>query len=394
MNATRVACVSAHGCPLAAPGAGSAGGMSVFLRSVVRALARAGVQADIYAASHGPCSQPPSSEAPLLLTHVDPEGFTDGLLTAVEAAGADYALVHSHYWTSVEPGLRLAEWLGVPHVFTGHTVAAIKEHAGGAPEPDARKEAETAALRRSHAVVTFTEDESTLLRDLLGLEPHRSHAVPMGVDATLFRPQPRVEARAALGIAPHERVVLSVGRIEPYKGTDVLVRALALLGDSRDVRLLVVGGREGEPGVDWLRKTAESSGVRSLLDWRGAVPQHELPPYYAAADVCAVPSLHETFGLAALEAMACGTPVVASDAGGLRGLVRHGETGLLCAPGDAAALAEALDTVLGDPPRARRMGDAGLLRAQPLTWDASAARLAAVYEQVASAGVGEMRERG
>ncbi|MCY4583198.1 MAG: glycosyltransferase [Chloroflexi bacterium] len=360
--------------------------MSVFLRSVETALARTGVKVDVYAASHGPCPAPTGAET-LSLTHVateDAPEFADDLLAAVEASGMRYALVHSHYWTSIEPGLRLAERLGVPHVFTGHTLAAIKEHAGGAPEPDTRKRTEAAALSLSHAVVTFTEEESALLHDLLGLTPHKAYAVPMGVDAALFRPQPRVEARAALGIGPHERVVLSVGRIEPYKGTDVLVRALALLRDPRDVRLLVVGGNEGEPGVDWLRETARLSGVSGLLDWRRAVLQHELPPYYAAADVCAVPSLHETFGLAALEAMACGTPVVASDAGGLRGLVRHGETGLLCSPGDAAALAEAFDAVLGDPSYARRMGEAGLARAEPFTWESSAARLAAVYEQVAS----------
>lgn len=395
MNAMRVACVSAHGCPLAAPGAGSAGGMSVFLRSVAQALALAGVKADVYAASHGLCPAP-SGAAPLNLTHVAPEdapGFADDLLAAVEASGMRYDLVHSHYWTSVEPGLRLAEWLGVPHVFTGHTVAAIKEHAGGAPEPDVRKELEAAALRRSQAVVTFTEEESTLLRDLLGLAPYKAHAVPMGVDAALFGRQPRAEARAALGIGPRERVVLSVGRIEPYKGTDVLVRALALMRNSGDVRLLVVGGADGEPGVDWLRETARLGGVSGSLDWRGAVPQPELPRYYAAADVCAVPSLHETFGLAALEAMACGSPVVASDAGGLRGLVRHGETGLLCPPGDAIALAEALEAVLSDPQRAQHMGQAALLRAHPFTWDASAARLAEVYRQVVSAGVEDLSVR-
>ncbi len=395
MNAIRVACISAHGCPLSAPGTGSAGGMSVFLRSVAHALARAGVEVDVYAASHGRC-QVPTGAVSLSLTHVaaeDAPDFADDLLAAVEASGVRYDLVHSHYWTSVEPGLRLAERLGVPHVFTGHTVAVIKEHAGGAPEQEARKKIEAVALRLSHAVVTFTEEESTLLHALLGLPPGRAHTVPMGVDPTLFRPQPRAEARAALGIGPHDRVVLSVGRIEPYKGTDMLVRSLALLRGPRDVRLLVVGGSEGEPGVDWLHKTARLSGVIDLLDWRAAVPQPELPPYYAAADVCAVPSLHETFGLAALEAMACGTPVVASDAGGLRGLVRHGETGLLCRPGDAAALAEALDAVLGGPSRARRMGEAGLALAEPFTWEASAVRLAEVYRQVVSAGVGDLSAR-
>lgn len=360
--------------------------MSVFLRSMTQALARAGVQVDVYAASHGPCPAPSEPET-LNLTHVDAEDFTNELLATVEANGTGYDLVHSHYWTSAEPGLRLAEQLGVPHVFTGHTIAAIKERAGGEPEPDARKNAEATAMQRSHAVVTFTEGESASLHELLGLAPHRAYPAPMGVDVGLFKPHSRAEARAVLGIAQDERVVLAVGRIEPFKGTDVLVRALALLRESQDVRLLVVGGRHGEPGVEWLQETARSSGVSGLLDWRAVVPQHELPAYFAAADLCAVPSLHETFGLAALEAMACGRPVVASRAGGLRELVRHGETGLLCEPGEASELAEALDALLSDPPRARRMGESGAARARLFTWDASAARLAAVYEQVASAGV-------
>lgn len=386
MSALRVAYVSAHGCPLAAPGAGSAGGMSVFLRSMPQALARLGVQVDVYAASHGPC--PAGAGAPpLCLTHVDPEDFADSLLAAVEEAHAGYTLVHSHYWTSAEPGLRLAEQLSVPHVFTGHTIAAIKEHAGGAPEPDTRKNAEAEAVRHSQAVVTFTEDESTLLNELLGLAPHRLHAVPMGVDSALFKPQPRARARAALGIGGDEQVVLSVGRIEPYKGTHVLVQALALLPDPRHVRLLVIGAGKGEPGVAWLREKARAHGAGDLLDWRPAVPQAELPAYYAAADVCAVPSLHETFGLVALEAMASGIPVVASDAGGLRELVRHGDTGLLCPPGDTSALAEALGVVLGDPSRARRMGAAGAALAQRFTWEASAARLTSVYEHIVSMGV-------
>ena len=385
----RVAYVSAHGCPLAAPGAGSAGGMSVFLRSMAQALAQAGVQVDVYAASHGPCPAS-SGPGPLRLTHVSTEGapdFADDLLAAVKEAGTDYTLVHSHYWTSAEPGLRLAEEIGVPHVFTGHTIAAIKERAGGAPEPDDRKSAEDSAVRRSHAVVTFTEEESASLSELFGLAPERAYAVPMGVDLGLFRPHARLEARAMLGIGRDERVLLSVGRIEPFKGTDVLVRAVALMQER--VRMLVVGGREDEPGVAWLRNEAHANGVSNLLDWRAAVAQSDLPAYYAAADICVVPSLHEMFGLVALEAMACGTPVVASDAGGLRELVRHSETGLLCKPGDAVALAEALDALLGDASLAERMGVKGAFLAERFTWDASAARLAAVYEQVASAGVGE-----
>ncbi len=383
----RVAYVSAHGCPFAAPGAGSAGGMSVFLRSMTQELSLAGVHVDVFAAAHGPCPASSGRESQHL-THVSTEDapdFADELLAAARATGSNYALVHSHYWTSAEPGLRLAEELGVPHIFTGHTIAAIKELAGGKPEPDARKAAEDAVVRHSDSIMTFTEEESASLGELFGLAPERAFAVPMGVDLGIFAPRPRVEARMSLGMGQDERVVLSVGRIEPFKGTDVLVRALALLREP--VRLIVVGGREGEPSVAWLRDEARASGVSHLLDWRAAVPQRELPAFYTAADVCVVPSLHEMFGLVALEAMACGTPVVASDAGGLRALVRHGETGLLVRPGDPSALAEALDALLVDASLSQRMGAAGAARAQRFTWDASAARLAEAYEQVVSVAI-------
>ena len=203
----------------------------------------------------------------------------------------------------------------------------------------------------------------------------------------MFSPREQRAARGRLGIGQDERVVLFVGRIEPFKGPDLLLRSLASIPERRDARVLLVGGAEEERSVEWLKGIAEGLGLSDRLDWRHAVPQSELPDYYAAATVCVVPSRHETFGLAALEAMACGAPVVASNVGGLRGLVADGETGLLVPAGDASALASALSDLLGHPARARRMGAAGLERSRGYSWARTASDLLRVYEELAGAPV-------
>ena len=392
----RVAFVSAHGCPMMTPGMGSAGGMNVFLRRIAPILAGMGVEVDVYTRSHhagGPevfafdersrVFHIPAGDPGLEKDAVAPYvgEFGDRLLELAD--GAQYDLVHSHYWLSAEPGMRLAERLGAPHVFTYHTVAEVKERAGGAPEPPERKDAERLAAESADAVVTFTEEESSALAEFYGLDPRRARVVEMGVDDAVFNPREQGAARRRLGIGQDERVVLFVGRIEPFKGPDLLLRSLASIPERRDARVLLVGGAEEERSVEWLKGIAEGLGLSGRLDWRHAVPQGELPDYYAAATVCVVPSRHETFGLAALEAMACGAPVVASNVGGLRGLVADGETGLLAPAGDAAALAAALSDLLGNPARARRMGAAGVERSRGYSWARTASDLLRVYEELA-----------
>ncbi len=378
------------------PGMGSAGGMNVFLRRIAPILAGLGVEVDVYTRSHHPGGPEafafdersrvfhiragaPELEKEAVAPHLGE--FGDGLLELSD--GVRYDLVHSHYWLSAEPGRRLAERQGAPHVFTYHTVAKVKERAGGAPESRTRKEAERRAVEGADAVVTFTDEESSALEEFYGLEPWRAHVAPMGVDDEVFSPREQAAARRRLGIGQNERVVLFVGRMEPFKGPDLLLRALARIPEGREARVLLVGGAEEERGVEWLKGIADELGAPDRLDWRHAVPQSELPDYYAAATVCAVPSRHETFGLAALEAMACGAPVAASNVGGLRELVVDGETGMLVRSGDPDALAAALRELLVNPPRARRMGAAGAERSREYSWARTASELLRVYEQVA-----------
>ena len=379
--------------------------MSIVLQDLSIALSELGVEVDIYAPEHGPCDpefflDDPRfyDEAEILwrsvslkpprLIHLDAEDFSRSLLrhrpSDDDSDGAHYDLVHSHYWRSAEAGLRLARQLGAPHVFTYHTIAEVKERAGGAPETPERKQAELLAVRESDAVVTFTREESQSLVELLGLDPRRARTVRMGVDLGIFTPRSvrwrRVD-RNIMDIGLDERVMLYVGRVEPFKGPDMLVRALAHMRTPDPLRLVVVGGEESS--FEWLAHVARAHGVARRLDWRGPVPHDILPVCYGAADICVVPSRHETFGLVALEAMASCTPVAASNVGGLRTIVQDGKTGVLFEPGDPRVIAQTLDGLFADPARLRRMGSAARRRARAFSWEESADRMLSVYESLA-----------
>jgi D-inositol-3-phosphate glycosyltransferase len=223
-------------------------------------------------------------------------------------------------------------------------------------------------------IFAFTPEEASDLGDLLDVAPERVQVVPSGVDTELFSPRDRTEARRRLEWPAHEHVVLFVGRPEPFKAPDLLVRALAKIRDEGLMRLVIVGGSEDEHSVDWLKGIARESGVESLITWHSAVPQSDLPDFYAAADLCAVPSYHESFGLAALESMACGTPVIASAVGSLKSLVSHGETGLLVSSHDPAVFAESIAELLADPELRERMGRRAHEYAAQFTWARSAER--------------------
>ena len=378
--------------------------MSIVLRNLALSLTELGVEVDIFAPEHGPCDpefflDDPDfyDEAELLwrsvfrkpprLIHLDAEDFSSSLLRhrpPGDGGGAPYDLVHSHYWRSAEAGLRLARQLGVPHVFTYHTIAEVKERAGGAPETPERKQAELLAVRESDAVVTFTREEAQSLVELLGLDPRRARAVRMGVDLGIFPAQSvrvRRMMRARMDIGLDERVMLFVGRVEPFKGPDMLVRALTHMRTPDPLRLVVVGGEESS--FEWLADIARAHGVARRLDWRGPVPHESLSVCYGAADICVVPSRHETFGLVALEAMACCTPVAASNVGGLRTIVQDGKTGVLFEPGDPRVIARTLDDLFADPVRLRRMGSAARRRARTFSWEESAGRMLSVYESLA-----------
>jgi D-inositol-3-phosphate glycosyltransferase len=416
----RVAVVSVHTCPLDQPGVGDSGGMNVYVRSVARLLADMGVEVDIFTRAAGPEQHVVDVDPGVRVVHLraGPDApvpkehlprylyeFLASLLAYADSrdgrAGPPYDVVHSHYWLSGLIGRLASERWGVPLVHSSHTLGKVKNRtlaAGEAPEPPLRIAGEQRVVATADCILAPTVGEASDLVALYGADPGRVRVVPPGVDTERFVPGDREAAKRALGVTGR-MVVLFVGRLQPLKQPGVAVRAVAMLARrrpelARRLMLVVVGGPSGSGGIQPadLAALAKEEGVALRLE--GAVPHEALPGYYRAADVLVVPSRSESFGLVAIEASACGTPVVASDVGGLRVAVRDGVTGLLVPSFEPSAVADALDRVLSDPALAGAMGAAGARFARRFDWRRAAIDLLAVYEDLAGSAAGRRADRG
>ncbi len=390
--------LSLHTSPLAQPGSGDGGGMNVYVRSLASALARAGVECDVLTrAEHA--EQPPivDVEPGFRVVHLDAgpraavsktslPALIDDLVRAGRAhldSAGDFDALHAHYWVSGAVGHRLKHELDLPLVTTFHTLARTKAAAGvGDDLPDrARVEAEVVAC--TDRIVASTTDERDELLSAYGADPTRVEIVPPGVDHSVFAPGDRAEARRRLGISAGP-VLLFVGRIQPLKGADLALRCLAELGDDR-AELVVVGGPSGPDGpaeLTRLRGLADELGIDDRVRWVPPQPHAALVDWYRAANVCVVPSRTESFGLVALEAAACGTPVVAAQVGGLRSLVDDGETGFLVSGRAAPDYAVPVARLLANEDLAHRMGVAAASRSHRYAWSITAARLRRLYADV------------
>ncbi len=390
-----LAVLSLHTSPLAQPGAGDSGGMNVYVRELVSALAQAGVRSDVYVRRwRDDLPDVVDVEPGFRVVHV-PAGPADLVKEKLPEVVDEYTewvghhlretgdtdAIHANYWLSGLAGHRLKHELSLPLVSTFHTLARVKAETGD-PEPDRRVDAETEVIACSDAILASCRAEVHQLVELYGADPQRIEIVPPGVDHAFFSPGDRRGARQALGLGDHP-VLLFVGRIQPLKGADVAVRSLAeLTGSHPNARLLIVGGASGQDGP------AEQVRVRGLVDELGLSdqvrfvepqPHHLLSTYYRAADACIVPSRSESFGLVALEAGACGTPVVAADVGGLSTLIDHGQTGFLVDSRNPADYAAALAKILDSPDLTADMAIAAATRARRYTWSTTAARLRRLY---------------
>jgi D-inositol-3-phosphate glycosyltransferase len=395
-----LAVLSLHTSPLAQPGTGDSGGMNVYVRELVGALAQAGVRTEVYVRrSADDLPEIVDVEPGFRVVHVDAgptdlpkedlpsvlDEFSDGVARHLRRDGGSQAL-HANYWLSGVVGHRLKHELSLPLVSTFHTLARVKAETGDA-EPDLRVRAETEVIACSDAILANCAAEVTQLSELYGADPSRIEIVPPGVDHAFFSPGDRRGARRALGLGDHP-VLLFAGRIQPLKGLTVAVAALAELSDAHpDAALVVVGGPSGTEGE------AELTAARSLITALGLTdrvrfvppqPHHLLSTYYRAADVCVVPSRSESFGLVALEAAACGTPVVAAAVGGLLTLVEDGVTGFLIDNRDPAEYANAISEILDRPTIADGMSLAAARSARQYTWSTTAARLRRLYSDLTS----------
>ena len=399
----RIAMLSLHTSPLAEPGGPVSGGMNVYVREVATELARLGIAVDVFTRREQPGAPEVRPIAPgarlveveagpaapllpeALAGHVD--AFVSGVAGFSERSGLRYDVVHAHYWLSVLAAERLAAGWRVPHVAMFHTLGEVKRRAlASQREPEVRLAAERRLVHAADRIVAATGHEVALLDRLYGVAPERTRVIPLGVDVERFRPRPAGAARAELGLPRTARIVLAVCRIQRLKGLDLLVRALAQLGRPGGVpgvELLIAGGVEQAASeVGRLRDVAQGLGVGERLRFVGAVPHERLPLYYASADVLAVPSFYESFGLAAVEAMAAGVPVVASRVGGLAATVADGRTGYLVPWHCPEPFAERIELLLRNEPLRRSMGEAASRAMRRYAWGAVARELAALFGEL------------
>ena len=378
MTSLRVAMLSVHTCPLAALGGKETGGMNVYVREVARELGRMGVEVDVFTRSQNPAIAPlvelgpgarvvhlkAGPQAPMAreAVHAHLDEFIDGIEDLRAREGTRYDLVHGHYWLSGVAGLQLRDRWDVPLVQMFHTLGQLKNEVARTPaelEPDLRLREERRILAEADRIVTATAVERAQLVWYYGASAERIAVIPCGVDTELFQPMSRAVAKDLLELSP-DPLLVSVGRLQPIKGLETLLAALATLdGAATDLQLLVVGGDQDEPEnghAERLRGMVKQLGLERRVRFLGPQPQRRLRLFYAAADAVVMPSYYESFGMVALEAMACGTPVIASRVGGLTHTVRDGVTGRLVPEGDPAALAEAIGSVVGDHAQRDRLG--------------------------------------
>jgi D-inositol-3-phosphate glycosyltransferase len=406
-----MAVIAAHACPHSEIGAGENGGMSVYVREMAATLAEREIPTVFFTRKEDP-GAPATLELEdgSRLVHIvaGPEGpiskdaffyhlpeFYRGVAQWARDDGTEFRLIHSHYWLSGWAGRRLSQLWGVPWAHMAHTLARVKDRdrpAGAAPEADQRVAVELEIVRSTNRMIAPTNQEVEDLAFLYGADRSCISVVPPGVDTSLFARGDSSDLRRRLGIADGEKVILFTGRLERLKGVEILLHALSAILEgrtNRDVRLVVLGADSSngvlEAGVHGgerarLEALAVEIGVDDRVDFLGPVDHSQLPAYYSLADVCAVPSYSESFGLVALEAEACGTPVVASRIGGLRQLVLDGITGITVPSHEPMAWADALRRVIDDRDASAVMGPSGRRLARSYSWAASADLLLEAYE--------------
>ena len=405
-----IAMLSYHTCPLATLGGKDTGGMNVYVRDLTRCLGQMGIHVDVFTRSqdeHVPhvlhdlgygnrvVHVPAGPEVPMAkreLADYIPQ-FVDGILKFADEKGIRYDVIHSHYWMSGLAAASLSDlWVGAPILHMFHTLGAMKNRIARSDserEGAYRVEGEKRVIQRADRLIVATEAEKAQLQWLYKADLHKMTIIPPGVDVSHFYPIPKDEARQFIGLEAHQRMVLFVGRIEPLKGVDTLLRAMSCLKFQsvlHPVYLAIIGG---EPDADPDEMTAEMVRLQQLCDdlcmgqtviFLGKRAQDTLPYYYSAAEVLVMPSFYESFGMVALEAMACGTPVIASQVGGLAFLVRDGETGYHVPEGDPSALCDKLTLLLSDRELRERMGKCAAEYAQGYNWEKIAAQIVGVYE--------------
>jgi D-inositol-3-phosphate glycosyltransferase len=402
----RIATISVHTSPLEQPGTGDAGGLNVYVVEVAKRLAARGVEVEVFTRAVSRDAPPVTELAPgVLVRHVVAGPFEEldkadlpaqlchftlEVLRAEAAyAPGRYDLVHAHYWLSGQVGAVAKERWGVPLVQSMHTLGKVKNAAlaaGDAAEPEVRIRGEAEVVAAADRLVANTAAEAEQLVNLYGADSSRIATVNPGVDLSVFHPGPVLDARRKLGLRPDAVVLMFAGRVQPLKAPHIVLHAAArLIADDPGLadRLVVafVGGPSGSGRADpdQLSELAARLGISGVVRLEPPCPQPELADWYRAATAVLVPSYSESFGLVALEAQACGTPVVAASVGGLRTAVRHGVSGLLVVGHEPADYARALRELISSPARRTALAAGAVEHASGFSWARAVDRLMTVY---------------
>lgn len=356
--------LSAHSCPVGRLGAKDTGGMSVYVLELARELGKQGHLVDIYTRVHDPQDKliyELGTNARLIHLKAGEDGeinkldvyphlpeFVCQLEDFRKRNQLQYDLIYSHYWLSARAGESLQSRWNVPHMIMFHTLGAIKNTLGvGEPEPELRIEAEREVSNNCHRIIAATEKEKEAVIRHYGASPETISVIPCGVNMELFRPIEKKEARRRLGLGNNGKNVLFVGRIEPLKGIDKLLRAMTYLEDGRNTALWIIGGDEqSRHELERLQGLTQELRIQDSVSFLGLIKQPELPLYYSAADVCVVSSYYESFGLVALESLACGTPVVTTRVGDMENIICQGRTGYVLDDNAPGGLAEKIGILL------------------------------------------------
>jgi D-inositol-3-phosphate glycosyltransferase len=396
----RIAQIAYHTSPLAALGGRSSGGLNVYVLELSRELASLGYQVDMFTRNEGDGPAIESVAPNLRLVRVDAGPatplekedqvshigeFVTNLVDFAAREQLGYQVIHSHYWQGARAGVQAARRLHAPHAVMFHTLGEVKNRARiSEQEPLLRIRHERAAVRRADAIITGSDHESAFLERYYGADPAKLHTIPCGVDLELFHPRDQSAAKRelGLGLGPGRPVLLWVGRLEKLKGVDILIGALAQL-EEPGATLLIVGGAEHAKDLKAeLLAQAAVAGISDQVRFVGPVPHERLATYYNAADVCVVPSYYESFGLVAIEAMACGTPVVASRVGGLVSTVTDGVNGFLIPWRCPEPFAEKLDVLLHNPGLCANFGRSARRSVERFRWRSIALQVTGVYDAI------------
>jgi D-inositol-3-phosphate glycosyltransferase len=412
--ARRIALLSMHTSPLAALGGKETGGMNVYVRELARKLGERGWQVDIYTRLRDPGAPVIYDEpGPACRTIHIPAGplgaidrrtlfqylpeFVQGILNFSADEGLEYDLIHSHYWLSGWAARELKKVWDLPIVHMFHTLGRMKDSvAKSAKEREAtnRGMVEQEIMQFADRIVAATPLDRQQMLDYYDVDEGKIVVVPCGVNLERFHPIPRETAREKLGLANGRRLILFVGRMDPVKGLDVLLEAMCELSRrlerfrAKNLSLAIIGGdKENQlealmDDAKCLQNIVRDFQLDDLIMFIGSLSQETLPYYYSASEVCVMPSLYESFGMVALEAMACGTPVIASRVGGLTYTIRDAETGFLVPEKDPKALAEKLELLLTDECLRRRLGHRATQVVREYSWDVVTEAIEDVYAEL------------